>query len=93
MTRTEALKVLAFRHLYTRLTEDKLSKFLRIVPDQSNSLLLDRLRLPLFVVELRSCAIELFKIVEFYDFVGGVVDVISLIFDVHGVRLVNLLHQ
>ena len=64
-----------------------------IIPYQSNSLLLNRLRLPFIKIELRGGAIELFEIVEFNDFIGGVVDVFCFVFDVHGVRLINLLHQ
>ena len=90
---TEALKVFDFGHFYTRLIEDEHAEFLGFVPDQRNSFLLNRLRLPLIVIELRSGAIELFQIVEFYDFIGGVVDVICLILDVHGVRVIDFLHQ
>ena len=93
LLRTEAFEVFAFRHLYFSLIKDELSELFWFVPDQSNRLLLNRLSLPFFVVELRSSAIELFKIVEFNDIIGGVVDVICLIFEIHGVRVINLLHQ
>ena len=64
-----------------------------IIPYQSNSFLLNRLRLPFIEIELRVGSIELFKIVEIYDIIGGVFDVICFVFDVHRVRLINLLHK
>lgn len=75
-----------------RPTEDQHPEVLGHVPELADFLLL-RLSEPLFVSEARVGRVDGLEVVPFEEVVGEVLDIRLLVFQVHRVRSLNLVHQ